>query len=98
MKIVNKKKFARSMILVVFFTSFIAITLSSQSLSHTYLSYKEKYVSEGETLWKIATEEKIINSYYTNKDVREIISDLKKINNLTTSNLQIGQRLEIPTI
>ena len=98
MKIVNRKKFIRSIILTFFLISFLVIGVSNKTFSHNELQFKEKYVDEGETLWSIATEEQKNNSYYNNKDVREIISDIRKINNLNSSNLQIGQKLEIPIL
>lgn len=98
MKIINKKKFARGIIVFTFLITFMAIASCNITLSHGELQLKERYVDGGETLWSIATSEHNTNAYYSNKDVREVISDIKKINNLTSSVLQIGQKLEIPTI
>ena len=98
MKIINRKKFIRSIIISAFLMFFIITTTSNITLSHNELQFKKRIVDSGETLWAIAREEQNINSYYTNKDIREIISDIRKINNLTSSNLKIGQELEIPTI
>lgn len=98
MRVINKKKFARGIIAFTFLITFIAIASSNITLSHGELQFKERYVDGGETLWSIATSEHNTNTYYSNKDVREVISDIKKINNLTSSVLQIGQKLEIPTI
>jgi len=49
-------------------------------------------------LWSIAERESENNNYYKDKDVREIIYDLKKINNLSNSNLAEGQEIKIPKI
>ena len=58
--------------------------------------YKELYIGAGETLWSIAKVELKENPYYFNKDIREIISDIKHRNELNTSALYIGQKLLIP--
>lgn len=99
MKIVNKKKFIRSIVILVSITLFVVILFSNNiALSHQELQYKEIYVDKGETLWEIATSELKINKYYNNADIREVINDIKKVNNLNSSILQIGQMLEIPTL
>lgn len=64
--------------------------------SHTELNYKKVFVSYGETLWSIASRETKNNSYYIGKDVRYVINDIKKINNLETSSLYNNQELSIP--
>lgn len=64
--------------------------------SHTEVSYKKVFVSYGETLWEIASIEKNNNSYYKGKDVRYVINDIKKLNNLQSSALFNNQELTIP--
>ena len=98
MKIINKAKFARGIIIITFIISFICIFSNSVAYSSAEVQLKEIYVGNGETLWSIAREELNNNLYYSNKDVREVISNIKKINNLSSSTLQIGQKLAIPTI
>lgn len=99
MKIVNKKKFIRSIVIFISITLFVTILFSNNiALSHQELQYKKIYVDKGETLWEIATSELKVNKYYNNVDIREIIKDIKKINNLNSSALQVGQILEIPTL
>jgi LysM repeat protein len=53
-------------------------------------------VSNGDTLWEIAKLEKNTNEYYKNKDIREIVFDIKKVNNLQTSDIYEHQKLLIP--
>lgn len=99
MKIVNKTKFVRSIVILVSIIIFISILFSNNiTLSHGELQYKQRYVNKGETLWEIATSELTSNEYYNNADIREIIIDIKKVNNLHSSVLQVGQKLEIPTL
>lgn len=99
MKIVNKKKFVRGIVIVVSVILFIVlVSISNISLSHGEVEYKDIYVSNGETLWSIAKSQLNTNAYYSNKDVREIIRDIKTINELNSSVLQIGQKLIVPTL
>lgn len=36
------------------------------------------------------------NKYFENKDIREVVNELKTINNLSTSSLYEGDKLKIP--
>lgn len=98
MRIVNKRKFIRSTSITMGLILFFILILSNISFSHTEINYKEIAVSSGDTLWSIAKYEKINNVYFENKDVRDIIDEIKYLNNLTASNLNIGDKLIIPTI
>jgi len=96
-KIVNKKKFVRSFItlIVLLSISFLGISFS---YSKTEISYKEDYIYEGDTLWSIAEKQIVTNEYYKNKDIRDVIYEIKKLNNLDNSNLKIGEKILIPQI
>lgn len=101
MKIVNMKKFARSMfillgILIAIILFFPKVTLSHNEKEHT--SYETISVAKGDTLWSIANYQQENNPYYTEKDIRDIISELKKVNQLTNTNLQVGQALKVPVL
>jgi len=48
-------------------------------------------VKPGDTLWDIA-----MNVTDDNKDVRKVIYEIKKLNNLTSSNVYIGQTIKLP--
>lgn len=98
MKKVNKVKFIRSLIITIGLIIFIILMLSNISFSHTEIIYKEIAISSGDTLWNIAKYEKKNNAYFEDKDVRDIIEEIKYINNLNTNNLSIGDKLAIPTI
>ena len=69
---------------------------NTKTLSHTELTYKKEVVCLGETLWEISSREIKNNEYYLGKDIRYVIDDIKKINNLETSSLYSGQELLIP--
>lgn len=98
MKIVNKKKFIRSTSITIGLIICLILMLANISFSHTEVSYKEISVNSGDTLWSIAKYEKNNNVYFENKDIRDIIDEIKYINNLNVSNLSIGDKLSIPTI
>ena len=71
---------------------------NKKTFSYIETNYKKMYVSSGETLWEISKKEAVNNLYYKKKDIRYIISDIKAINELKTSELFIGQELLIPII
>lgn len=98
MRIVNKRKFIRSISITISLIIFIILILANISFSHTEISYKEVFVSSGDTLWSIAKYEKNNNVYFEDKDVRDIVDEIKYLNNLSVSNLKIGDKLSIPTI
>lgn len=98
LKIVNKGKFVRSIILVFLLIVGISFIISSKSFSHTESSYKTIYVSSGDTLWSIAKEEQNSNEYYKDKNIRNIVDEIKKINHMTNSDLKVNQELKIKEI
>ena len=100
----KKTKFdMRKIVLSLAITALLVIGLiilmgNSKTSSFVETKYKKIYVSLGETLWEIAKIESVNNNYYINNDIRSIVKDIKKINNLDTSNLYPGQELIIPSI
>ena len=98
MKVVNTKKFIRSISITIGLIIFIILMLANISFSHTEVNYKEIAISSGDTLWSIAKHEKNNNDYFENKDIRDIVDEIKYLNNLSNSNLNIGDKLNIPTI
>lgn len=98
MKIVNKRKFIRSIMIIGALIAFISFIFVNKTLSHVEISYKKIYVSSGDTLWNIAQDQKYNNQYFEDKDIRSIIDEIKYTNQLTNSNLVVGQELNIPTI
>ena len=99
MRIVDKRKFFRIVILIVGIIFFIIFTFNNKSFSNGEIKEKEIYVSGGDTLWSIASEEKSNNLYYENKDIRDIIYEIKKINNIeNNSTLEVGQKIIINSL
>lgn len=100
-KIINMKKFARSIVVLIGIVIAITFLLTKATLSHNdkeKIDYATISVAQGDTLWQIATNQQQNNPYFTEKDVRFIVSELRKINNLNNCNLQVGQELKVPII
>lgn len=98
LKITNKKKFIRSILIILGAIMFISLFISNISFSHGENNYKTIYVSNGDTLWSIAKEEQENNAYYEDKDIREVVNNIKTVNKLNSSDLSSNQKLVIPCI
>lgn len=99
MRIVNLKKFIRMVILIIGVIMLLFISFSNISFSKGEVKTKTIYVSSGDTLWNIAKEEQENNSYYEDKDIRDIVYQIKKLNNIqNNSNLIEGQKIIIEYI
>ena len=98
MKINNTKKFVRSVIIIFGMVLIITLLICKSTLSYKEIEYKTIHVSEGDTLWDIAKFNQKNNDYYKNKDVRYILNDLIKVNNLVNSNINVNQELLIPIV
>lgn len=96
-KIVNKKKFIRSLIILLTLV-ILALLGINNTYSKTEVAYKEDYIIKGDTLWSIAENEINTNEYYKNKDIREVMYEIKQLNNIKNENLEIGQKILIPNI
>ena len=88
----------RGLLIIILSLIVLSLIFTKSTLSHAQIRYTKFYVANGDTLWSIAEELKDTNDYYKNKDIREIIEDIKDINNLDTSNLYVNQILQIPVI
>lgn len=96
MKIVNVKKFIRTISILVILI-LIIILFTNKTYSKVDTKYKEESIILGDTLWSISQEEAKNNKYFENKDIREIVSEIKRINKLDNLDLKEGQKLLIPT-
>jgi len=96
MKIVNLKKFIRSIVVIVLVLFILSLVFAKSSLSHREKEYTKLSVASGDTLWNIAKDLQRDNEFYKEKDIRYIISDIKSLNDLGTSSLYVGQELIIP--
>lgn len=88
MKIINKFKFIRTITILIFLLiALFNISVAKSNEEAEIISYT---VSRGETLWDIAKE-------YTpnNKDIRQTIYEIKKINNITEATIYERQTIQI---
>ena len=96
MKIVNKKKFIRAMsVLIILISSLIVFAKNTYSKGEVV--YKEDYIYSGDTLWSIAKSEIKNNTYFKNKDIREVVDELEIINNFNNKTLIEGEKIKIPS-
>ena len=95
MKIVNRKKFVKSLI-IMFGLLAIAIIGIQKTYCKEKIVYKEDYIVEGDTLWSIAQNEINTNEYYKNKDIRDVMYEIKTINHIGNEKLEIGKKIIIP--
>lgn len=87
-RIVNRKKFIRSIAIVIFLL--IALLNVSIAKSNNETEIIDYTISPGQTLWSIARE-------YTqnSKDIRETIYEIKQLNNMSDSTIYPGQTIQI---
>lgn len=97
MRIVNFKKFIRSVFILFTIILILSLFITKSTLSHTEIQYKTIYVSSGDTLWSIAQNLQD-TEYYQNKDIRDVVYDLMEKNALSSSSLYTNQELKIPTL
>ncbi len=97
MRIKNKKKFIRAIFIILGIVIGLNFILISRVFSNQEITYKTVSVVTGDTLWDIAKREEAYNDYYSGTDVRDIIEDIKDVNNLGSSSLSESQVLKIPT-
>lgn len=88
MRIKSMPRFILFLTVLFFAISFLTNMFLYKVFSHEEQLYKEVVVCKGETLWSIAKD--------LNGNVNENIYNIKKLNNLSNSNLYVGQRLVIP--
>ena len=98
MRIVNIKKFIEMICIIVGIIVLLSFIFITNSYSNGEVKTKTICVSRGDTLWKIAGFQQTNNTYYANKDIREIIYEIRKLNNLeNNSELNVGQLIHINT-
>lgn len=88
MRITNKLKFMRSVSILIFIL--IALFNISIAKSNEKTEITSYTVGKDETFWSIAEEYKA-----ENEDSRQYIYNIKKLNNMNTSNIYEGQILKI---
>ncbi len=83
----NRTMFIALLIFTFIFSTFIATGATASKVAST----ATLYITSGDTLWDIAS------SCNTNgDDVRDIMDDIMKLNNMKTAQLHIGDEILIP--
>lgn len=92
-KIINRKRFYTSMsLMVIFLNLLLTITLNTnKTYADKEVQFIEKTIEAGDTLWKIAKENKPKNS-----DTREIVHNIMEYNNLKNPFIYEGNTIKIP--
>ena len=88
MRIKSMPRFILFLTILFFIVSFLTNMFLYKVFSHEEQKYKNVVVCKGETLWSIAKE--------LAGNVNENIYNIKKLNNLSSSNLYVGQTLMVP--
>ncbi|MFA5524688.1 MAG: LysM peptidoglycan-binding domain-containing protein [Tissierellales bacterium] len=94
LRIVNKRRFAffLSIVFVIAAIIFSAITKFNLAYSTNDGDYAEMAIISGDTLWEIA---KNNNPY--NEDIRKVVYEIMKINNMKSAEIKVGSVIKIPT-
>lgn len=96
LKVKDRKKFNRFLLftfLLFTIVSYLLISMINQNVAKGFqnkLEYKEIVVKNGDTLWSIA------ESLKEDKDIRETVYEIKKLNGIKSDELFIGDKLIIP--
>lgn len=85
---IKKRLLFSTLILLLLLVSGFYLTTYADANNLNVVKY---HVQSGDTLWQIAAQYD-----YGSKDIREVIFNIKKINNLKSGFISTGQILEIP--
>jgi FOG: LysM repeat len=85
----NKKRFYAILfaLVLVMFSSYLMVSANN---GETHNSYNTVCVSSGDTLWQIA------QKYNPNGDIRKLVKEIRKMNNLSSSVIYAGEELKVP--
>ncbi len=93
--IVNKRRFFTAVIIAIVLLNVLAayVCMPKHTQADAVNKTQTVIVTAGDTLWSIAEEYGGESS-----DIRDTMYQIKKLNNLKSSDLVVGQSLEIPTL
>ena len=99
MRIRNKRKFLRMIFICLGIIVFAFMCISNISFSKGKIQDKCIYVTSGDTLWSIAREQQKSNNYYSDKEIRQIVYEIRELNKLEKDSfLTVGQKLIVKSI
>ena len=84
----DRKRFIMIIVTLLLIVSTLICTVSAYGYKE--VQYKKVQVHRGDTLWSIA------EKYGGNSDIRRYIFEVKKVNNLLTSQIYEGDELKVP--
>lgn len=91
MRIVNKIKFTKSILILIFIITITIICIGQIMNKPKYNTATTDYiVSKDDTLWSIAEQYKM-----PNQDIRDYIDKIKELNNMETATIYEGQAITI---
>lgn len=91
-RVTNINKFKRFMFLTILLISMISFTsiLTFNAYSKDIPQFDYVSVQQGDTLWSIASD------YAGDKDIREVIYQISKLNNIHNNPIHPGDIIKIP--
>lgn len=78
-----------ALILIVILSNILKMNVKASESIHV----KEVQIASGDTLWSIASKEKL-----ENEDIRNYILKIRKLNNLKDPNLKVGSIIKLPRL
>lgn len=93
-----KKRRRRTYTILAGIVILVTVLFNTTSLSSTQINYVDYTVSSNDTLWSIAQTIQENNINYNRTDIREIVYEIKKMNNMTTSEIFVNDTIIIPEI
>ncbi len=95
-RIVNKSRFYTFITLTLIIGGIFTNTLLSTAKAYSNpadIPYEEIIIAEGDTLWYIALE-----FMPQNYDVREMIYNIRQLNNMNTVSIHPGDKIKVPIV
>ena len=89
----RRRRFFSSIFLVIIIGLSFASVNSSIARGSESPRYIQVTVQAGDTIWKIAKD-----NASKERDIRDLVYEIREINNLSTTSLKPGQIIKVPTI
>lgn len=87
----NKRRFMITLAIAISIICSVFLFATTKTKGYAEVKYNEIVITSGDTLWDIAAD-----VYGSNCDIRKKVSVIRKANDMSTSELVVGQVLLIP--